>query len=150
MLSALKVKCFQPNFAILFTLFFSTESEMLSAKVWHIFHMFFFTNSENPTKSKFSQETLNILSALKFIGSHLAFYDWKVSFSQISPIFFSLGKYNAFWSLTLLTCDQLFISLIRTILKNLEPTKSFSFPFQIFLCCSKKLEASQKCNFILL
>jgi hypothetical protein len=30
-LSALKVKCFQPNFAIFFTHFFITESETLSA-----------------------------------------------------------------------------------------------------------------------
>ncbi len=66
--SALKVKRFQPNFSIFFTLFF--------------------TNSENATKSKFRQETLNILSALKFTGSHLAFYEWKVRFSLISPIFF--------------------------------------------------------------
>ncbi len=51
----------------------------------------FFTNSEIATKSKFSLETLNILSALKFTGSHLALYDWQVSFSLISPIIFSLG-----------------------------------------------------------
>jgi hypothetical protein len=51
--SALKVKRFQPNFAIFFRLFF--------------------TNSEDATKSKFCQETLNILSSLKFAGSHLAF-----------------------------------------------------------------------------
>ncbi len=67
--SALKVKCIQPNFAIFFMLFFS--------------------NSENATESKFRQETLNILRALKFVGSHLAFYEWKVSFSLISPIIFS-------------------------------------------------------------
>jgi hypothetical protein len=70
-LSALRVKHFQPNFAI--------------------FSMLFFTNSENTINSKFSQETLNILSALKFTGSHLAFYDSKVSFSLISPINSSLG-----------------------------------------------------------
>jgi hypothetical protein len=52
--SALKVKCFQPNFAIFFTLFF--------------------TNIENATKSKFRQEMLNTLSTLKFRGSHLAFH----------------------------------------------------------------------------
>jgi hypothetical protein len=50
--SALKVKCFQPNFAIFFMLF-----------------------SRNATKSKFRQEMLTILSALKFTGSHLAFYE---------------------------------------------------------------------------
>jgi hypothetical protein len=55
MISALKVKRFQPNFAI--------------------FLMYFFTNSENATKSKFSQETLNILGVLKFARSHLAFYE---------------------------------------------------------------------------
>ncbi len=44
--SALKVKRFQPDFTIFFT--------------------HFFTNSENATKSDFSQETLIILSALKF------------------------------------------------------------------------------------
>jgi hypothetical protein len=33
----------------------------------------FFTNSENATISKFRQETLNILSALTFTESHLAF-----------------------------------------------------------------------------
>jgi hypothetical protein len=44
--SALKVKLFQPDFAIFFTCFFS------------------------PTV-----KTLNILSALKFMGSHLAFYE---------------------------------------------------------------------------
>jgi hypothetical protein len=53
--SALKVKGLQPNFAIFFTLFF--------------------TNCENATKSKFRQETLNISSALKFMGSHLAVYE---------------------------------------------------------------------------
>jgi hypothetical protein len=59
MLSALKVKCFQPDFAIFFT--------------------HFFANSENATKfkdtSEFRQEMLNILSALKFSGPHLAFYE---------------------------------------------------------------------------
>ncbi len=89
---------------------FRTESEMLSALKASIFHAFFlhwkwnafslilpyfscifFTNSENATKSKFRQETLNILNALKFTWSHLVFYDWKVSFSLISRIiFFSL------------------------------------------------------------
>jgi hypothetical protein len=53
--SALKVKRFQSNVAIFFTLFF--------------------TNSENATKSKFRKETLNILSALKFTESHLAYYE---------------------------------------------------------------------------
>ncbi len=57
--SALKVKRFQPNFAIFFACFFA--------------------NSENATKSKetskFRQERLNILSTLKFVGSHLAFYE---------------------------------------------------------------------------
>ncbi len=50
MLSALKVKCLQPDFAIFFTRIFA--------------------NSENATKfketSEYRQETLNILSALKF------------------------------------------------------------------------------------
>jgi hypothetical protein len=78
MLSALKVKCFQPNFAIFF--------------------MLFFTNSENATNSKFRQEMLNILSPLKFTGSHLAFYEWKVSFSLISLIIFSLGFTCQVWS----------------------------------------------------
>jgi hypothetical protein len=50
-----KNQCFQPNFAIFFLLLF--------------------TISENATKSKFRQEILNILSALKFVGSHLAFYE---------------------------------------------------------------------------
>jgi hypothetical protein len=54
---------------------FSTESETLSALIFHIF----FVNSENATKFKetceFRQETLNILSVLKFAGSHLAFYE---------------------------------------------------------------------------
>jgi hypothetical protein len=40
---------------------FTAESEMLSALQASIFHTFF-TNSENATKSKFRQETLNILS----------------------------------------------------------------------------------------
>jgi hypothetical protein len=57
--SALKVKCFQPDFTIFFA--------------------YFFTNSENATKFKetfeFRQEMLNILSALKLAGSHLAFYE---------------------------------------------------------------------------
>ncbi len=53
--SAMKVKCFQPNFAIFF--------------------MLFFTSIENATKSKFRQEMLNILSVIKFTGSHLAFYE---------------------------------------------------------------------------
>jgi hypothetical protein len=72
MLSALKVKRFQPDFAKLFACFLA--------------------NSENATKFKetyeFRQEMLNILSGLKFAGSYLAFY---VSFSLISPIIFSLG-----------------------------------------------------------
>jgi hypothetical protein len=59
MLSALKVKCFQPDFAIFF--------------------MSFFANSKNATKfketSECRQEMLNILSTLKFAGSHLAFYE---------------------------------------------------------------------------
>jgi hypothetical protein len=54
MLSALKVKPFQPDFAI------------------------FFADGENATKfketSEFRHEMLNILSILKFAGSHLAFY----------------------------------------------------------------------------
>jgi hypothetical protein len=54
MLSALKVKHFQPDFT------------------------HFFANGENAAKSKetseFMQETLNI-RALKFAGSHLAFYE---------------------------------------------------------------------------
>jgi hypothetical protein len=57
MLSALKVKCFQPDFTIFFA--------------------HFFANGENTTKSKetseFRQEMLNISSSLKFAGSHLAF-----------------------------------------------------------------------------
>jgi hypothetical protein len=44
-----------------------------------MFFAHFFANSENATKSKepskFRQEMLNILSALKFAGSHLAFYE---------------------------------------------------------------------------
>jgi hypothetical protein len=59
MLSALKVKHFQPDFAI--------------------FLARYFANIENATKSEetleFRQEMLNILSALKFVGSHLAFYE---------------------------------------------------------------------------
>jgi hypothetical protein len=58
-LSVLKVKHFQPDFAI------------ISAR--------FFANSENATKfketSEFKQEALNILGSLKFAGSHLAFYE---------------------------------------------------------------------------
>jgi hypothetical protein len=54
-----KNQCFQPDFAIFFARFFE--------------------NGENATKSKetfeFRQETLNILSALKFAGLHLAFYE---------------------------------------------------------------------------
>jgi hypothetical protein len=57
--SALKVKCFQPDFAIFFKRFFS--------------------NIETATKFKYSsefrQEMLNILSTLKFAGSNLAFYE---------------------------------------------------------------------------
>jgi hypothetical protein len=59
MLSAMKVKRFQPDSAI--------------------FLAHFFANSENITKFKetyeFRQETLNILSVLKLAGSHLAFYE---------------------------------------------------------------------------
>jgi hypothetical protein len=69
MLSASKVKHFQPDFAIFFA--------------------HFFANGENATKSKetseFRQEMLNILGALKFAGTHLVFYEQKVSFSLISP-----------------------------------------------------------------
>ncbi len=77
------------------------------------FSQVFFTNSENATKSKFRQETLNILRALKFAGSHLAFYEWKVSFRLISPIIFSLGK-----------------SLILSIKSNdnFKPSKTFIKP----------------------
>jgi hypothetical protein len=59
MFSALNVKCFQPDLAIFFARFFA--------------------NSENTTKfketSKFRQEMLNILSVLKYVGLHLAFYE---------------------------------------------------------------------------
>jgi hypothetical protein len=59
MLSALKVKRFQPDFAIFFTRFFA--------------------NCETATKfneaSEYRQEILNILTALKFAGSQLAFYE---------------------------------------------------------------------------
>jgi hypothetical protein len=58
----------------IFHVFLSNESEMLPALFLHIFHAFF-NNSENATKSKFRQETMNILSTLKFTGSHLAFYE---------------------------------------------------------------------------
>ncbi len=54
-----------------------------------IIFMLFFTISENASKSKFRLEMLNILSALKFTGSHFAFYEWKVSFSLISVRIFS-------------------------------------------------------------
>ncbi len=51
--------CFQPDFVIFFARFFA--------------------NSENTSKfketSEFRQEMLNILSALKFVGSHLEFYE---------------------------------------------------------------------------
>jgi hypothetical protein len=47
--------------------------------IFPYFLRIFFTNSVNATKfketSKFKQEMLNILSALKFAGSHLAFYE---------------------------------------------------------------------------
>jgi hypothetical protein len=66
------VKCFQSNFAI----FFSS----------------FFTNSENATKSKFRQETLNILGVLKFTGSHLAFLI-SISF-QTMPLSFSISFFE--------------------------------------------------------
>ncbi len=59
MLSALKVKCFQPDFAI--------------------FLRIFFTNGENATNfnktSEFRQEMLDILSMLKFAGSLLGFHE---------------------------------------------------------------------------
>ncbi len=55
----------------------------------------FFANREKATKfkeaSKFRQEMLNILCVLKFSRSHLAFYEWKVSFSLISLRIFLLG-----------------------------------------------------------
>jgi hypothetical protein len=53
---------------------FSAESETLQPN-FAIFFTPFFANSETATKSKFRQETLNILSTLKFAGSHLAFYE---------------------------------------------------------------------------
>jgi hypothetical protein len=43
------------------------------------YFLHFFANGENATKSKetskFRQEMLNTLSALKFAGSHLVFYE---------------------------------------------------------------------------
>ncbi len=85
----------------------SNESEMLSALKASIFHAFFQHWKWNafsliwPYFSRYFfhqqwkrykiQETLNILNALKFKGSHLGFYEWKASFSLISPIIFSLG-----------------------------------------------------------
>ncbi len=39
---------------------------------------------------------LNILSMLKFTGSHLAFYEWKVSFYLISPIIFFTSDHTDF------------------------------------------------------
>ncbi len=70
----------------------STVSETLSARFHHIFHTFF-VNCDNATTSKetseFRKEMLNILSAFKFAGSHLAFSEWKVRFSLISENFFT-------------------------------------------------------------
>ncbi len=58
---------------------FSTESETLPD--FAIFFAHFFANNENATKFKetfeFRQEMLNILSALKFVGSHWHFMDEK-------------------------------------------------------------------------
>jgi hypothetical protein len=59
MLSVLKVKRFQPDFAIFFAHFLPTVKTP--------------QNSTRPLN--FRQETLNILSALKFAGSHLASYE---------------------------------------------------------------------------
>ncbi len=94
-LSARKVKRYQPNCAIFFTRFFSALKVKCFQPNFAIFSCIFFTNSKNGTISKFSQEMLNILSALKFPGSHLTFYDCKVIFSLISPINFSLGWFSS-------------------------------------------------------
>ncbi len=88
MLSVLKVKRFQSNFALFFASFFQPWKWNAFSLILPYFSCIFFTNSENETKSKFRQEMLNIFIMLKFAGSHLAFYEWKVSFSLISPIFF--------------------------------------------------------------
>ncbi len=70
MLSALKVKCFQPDFTIFFTRFFANGDKATTYK----------------ETSEFGQGMLNILRAIKFA-------EWKVRFSLISRITFSLG----FW-----------------------------------------------------
>jgi hypothetical protein len=59
MLSALKVKRFQPDFAIFIARFFAISEDATKFK----------------ETSELRQETLNILSVLKFAGSHLAFYE---------------------------------------------------------------------------
>jgi hypothetical protein len=83
--SALKVTRFQPNFAIFFTHFFQHWKWNAFSLISPYFSCVFFTNCENAIKFKFTHETVNILRILKFTGSHLVFYDWKVSFSLISP-----------------------------------------------------------------
>ncbi len=61
----------------------------LSAWFRNIFCAFFSPTVKTLQNPNFRQEMLNILSALKFAGSYLAFYEWKVSFSLISPMIFS-------------------------------------------------------------
>ncbi len=92
-------QCWKHQF---FTRFFQHWKWNAFSLISPYFSRFFLTNSENTTKSKFRQEMLNILSMLKFTGLRLAFYDWKVSFSLISPISFSLG-YKEFYFLWLTT-----------------------------------------------
>jgi hypothetical protein len=102
--------CFQPNFAIFLHIYFQHWKWNAFTLISPYFFMPFFANSENATKSKFRRGMLNILSALKFAGSHLAFYEWKVSFSLISPMILTLwvcvGWLTLFWSLWLQSLAQ--------------------------------------------
>jgi hypothetical protein len=63
--SALSVERFYPNFTIFFKIFF--------------------TSSENAINSKFRQETLNILSALKYTGLNRFHLESYFSIIGISP-----------------------------------------------------------------
>ncbi len=67
------------------SIFFCTFFSALEVK--HFYHAFCHLQWKQ-YKIQIRQERLNILSMLKFAGSHLAFYERKVSFSLISPIIF--------------------------------------------------------------
>jgi hypothetical protein len=111
MLSALKVKYFQLDFTIFFAHFFANGDNATTSK----------------ETSKFRQEKLNILSALKFAGSQLAFSEWKVRFSLISPRIFSLGYPEEKFSYLLYFQNVQRKTHLKIVLLKVWPFQDFYF-----------------------